>query len=518
MTKDSFAPEARRRLKTLQANTCTEAENAALVELAHNPDCASAWELLGRIYSIKHQFLNARDAFDRAFKSAMPTDCQSVIAWASALSRFDSVAGVEKIASAMPEARSAEDFFQVSLEAERQGAIELAGRAVRRAIQLAPHHSVYSLQLARVEQSFGRSDSAAAIYRAIIQKPRQALDLVVRAWFGLMDLKTVRLNSTELEALQSLFKSVQLATHRSLLGFALGKALEDAGQYVHAYDAFNAANEAARESNPWRADAFDLFARDSFERFKDLPISESRRGSELIFIVGLPRSGTTLVEQILAAHDQVEGAGELPFLPMLIQEESARLGKPYLDWAAVATEADWKRLAQIYLQHTARYRLQKPISTDKLPENWHYLGAIRSMFPAARIVDCQRDPLETAWSCYKQLFAPGRVAFSYKMENLARYWQAHQRTLADWRRVAPTLYVLDYEKLVRDPEVQIRELLKALQLSFDSKCLDPHKAVRSVNTPSSGQVRAPIAVGKKISANYVDLMARFKAEFLVDYC
>ncbi len=279
-----------------------------------------------------------------------------------------------------------------------------------------------------------------------------------------------------------------------MLEFALGKALEDAGEYESALAVFRRANDAVRASSRWDGPAFARRITELGAAFHDRPIAQGPpQGREAIFIVGLPRSGSTLVEQVLAAHPQVAGASELPYLNQVIDAESRRRGRPFPAWVGAASAEDWARLGRNYLDSSARWRTERPIATDKLPDNWMLVGAIRAMLPEARIIECRRDPLETCWSCYKQLFGPGLANFSYDFESLAQYWNACEQ-MGDWctREYPQHFRIQSYEALVADPEAQIRELLEFCQLPFESACLEFQGAQRAIRTPSALQVRQPL--------------------------
>ncbi len=217
----------------------------------------------------------------------------------------------------------------------------------------------------------------------------------------------------------------------------------------------------------------------------------------------MPRSGSTLVEHILATHPDVEGANEIPDLPQVIDDESRRRGQPFPQWVSAATATDWHRLGQDYLTRTARWRAQRPRFTDKNVINWPLLGAVRLMLPGAKIIHCHRDPVETCFSCYRQLFRHG-VHYSYDLDEMAEYYRDYQRLSAFWLTRHPQ-HVLDfpYETLVQQPERQIRRLLFFCGLPFDPACLAPHQTKREVlSTASAAQVREPIRVETAHSAPY----------------
>ncbi|MET0232018.1 MAG: sulfotransferase, partial [Rhodanobacteraceae bacterium] len=216
-----------------------------------------------------------------------------------------------------------------------------------------------------------------------------------------------------------------------------------------------------------------------------------------------PRSGSTLVEQILAAHPDVEGASELPDLEAVILEESTFRNQRFPEWVASATPADWQRMGERYLHRTRRWRESKPRFTDKMPDNWLLAGAALAMLPGARVVNVRRDAVETCWSCFKQLFGAGRHGYSYDLSDLAETWRDYDRLSTFWaRRFPDRVREQSYEKLVAEPEAETRALLDFGGLAFDPACLEPHAATRSVRTASAAQVREPLHAGTARSAAY----------------
>jgi tetratricopeptide (TPR) repeat protein len=398
-------------------------------------------------------------------------------------------------------AKSASDWRTLSIELDRHGHVEQAAEAIERALALAPDDPVSLLQRARCAAATGRAAQAAEACRALIARGQ----LSARAWFALTDLKVVPLADGELERLRADAAAAGgSAEEREMLAFALGKALEDAGRLDEAFGAWRHANALAATTHPWDGAAFDReveTVRRAFET--DGAAADHDAGREVIFLVGLPRSGTTLVEQVLAAHPQVEGASELPYLGQVLAGESRRRGRPLAAWAPQATPGDWARLGREYLAVSARWRTRRPVHTDKLPGNWLYAGAALRMLPNARVVDCRRDPVETCWSCFKQLFGPGMVHFTYSFEGLAGYWHAYDQLSRFWAgRLPGRFHVQGYEALVNDPPAQVRALLDACGLPFDAACLESHRAQRAIRTPSALQVRQPMRTVSAPGARY----------------
>jgi len=321
-------------------------------------------------------------------------------------------------------------------------------------------------------------------------------------------MKTRPLSEADREQLASALHQAGLGpTDRIAMGFALGKVCEDQGRYTQAFAALNQANAEFRRLNPWNACAFRAHAEALFAASARLPAApDSGLGREVIFIVGLPRSGSTLFEQILAAHPEVEGASELSDLEQVIAEESTRRRQPLLQWIGVAGSDDWQRLGRRYLQLTARWRRDKPRHTDKLPSNWLLGGMLGAMLPGARIVDARRDALEAGWSCYKQQFYK-LPHFACTLTDIAAYIRDYERIMGGWQAAAPQrIRIQRYEALLAAPEREIRDLLVFCDLPFDPACLDHQHAKRNVRTASAAQVRQPLQRDTTRAARYGALL------------
>lgn len=513
---DSFAPHAAKILALIDSGQLKESERRITVALAEQPTSPSARFALAKLHAAAAQ-LPASNAILLALIDELGERYAFLALLASNQARLgDSQAAYRSLCQAEEAAESAQEFVDVSIEADRQGQSEIALRAIERALRLKPQLDLAHLQRARVLQSTGAIAEAEIIYRSLIAKNR----LRARAWFALMDLKTSRLSAQELQQLSAHYQITQAPEEKMLLAFALGKALEDAGQYPQAFARLIEANRMAQRQNPWNAQAFAraIDVALTATATKSLAKQTGGRGHNLLFLVGLPRSGTTLVEQVLAAHPNVCGAGELPHLPQLIADESTRRGTTYPFWLSELSDHDAERLGEEYLRLTARWRTTHRISTDKLPENWQHIGLISRILPGARIIDCLRDPTETAWSCYKQLFAPGRVPFSYRFEDLGAFWRNYRSAMLGWAQagLSDRIYNQSYEKLITDTEAQVSALLDFCDLEFDARCLSPHLAKRDVHTPSAAQVRQPMRAASMKTPGYGELMQALRQQFIQD--
>jgi hypothetical protein len=340
-------------------------------------------------------------------------------------------------------------------------------------------------------------------------RPESAL-----AWYGLSTVRSARFSEADLRAIEGVYARDDLSgDERISAGFALAKALEDQGRYTEAFSLLTAANAAKRRQLHWDARVFSQYVDALDAAFVRAPATAApaERGNEVVFIFGLPRSGSTLVEQILAAHPSVSGANELDDLTLVIATESKRRGSPFPAWVPATTPKDWERLGNEYLELTARWRRHRPVFTDKGLSNWGYVGALRAMLPGARLVNCRRDPVENCLACFRQAFAK-EFGFTYDLAEIAAFWRDYDRLVRLWHRRYPgRIHDVVHERLVADPETEIRALLAFCGLPFETSCLRFHEVERTVLTASAAQVRQPIRSDTARAARYGTLLDPLRA-------
>ena len=384
-----------------------------------------------------------------------------------------------------------------------------AERAYAQAIACDPNHVDAHLGRADALRSLGDIDGAASECRHAIGLSPRAL----RAWSKLANLKTIEFSAAEIAQMQRLLgESTLRPEDRASLGFALAKAFDDAGRDAEAEAMLMQANACKRRLESWDADAFHRKVEATARAFATLPPSASPPdlGHEVIFVVSMPRSGSTLVEQILASHPEVEGAGEISDLARVLDEESTRRDAEFPDWAPQASPEDWRRMGEAYLARTARWRAKRPRFTDKSLDTWLHAGAAMAMLPGAHFVNVRRDPLETCLSVFRQLFGRGH-GYSYDPKELARFWRDYDRLARQWQTMQPDrLHDFTYERLLADPEAEIRALLACCNLPHADACLRFHETERDVRTPSSGQVRQPLRRDTARASRYPVLAATFR--------
>ncbi len=361
--------------------------------------------------------------------------------------------------------------------------------ALKRAVKLAPDHWNARALLADLLRTQGLIDDARSEYNQLLaERPCTGA-----AWWGLADLRDAPFTADDAKLMRAALKDPG-ATVDDLIAirFALARAMEDAGAYAESLQILAEGNAMAHSRQAWDAEKFSC-AVDEISDVFSKPIRGANKdlGKEVIFITSLPRSGSTLVEQIFASHSSVDGAGELPDLPLVLNEESRRKGIAFPKWVPEMLPNDWERLGQRYLERTARWRKDRPIFIDKLLNNWMYIGAIRAMLPAARIIVCRRDPLETCFSCYRQHLANNEYTHSFA--DLADFWHRFDRSVTDAIDAYPdAVFDHKYESLLADPEQQIKRLLAFCGLPFEDACVNFHRTVRQIRSPSATQVRQPL--------------------------
>ena len=353
------------------------------------------------------------------------------------------------------------------------------------------------LSMAHALKTLGRHDEAVAAYRqAAVCRPAFG-----DAYWSLANLKTYRFTDGELGRLQVLQQQPGIGPQDLYhLHFALGKGLEDRGDYAGSFSCYERGNAAKRTESSYRPEIIENNTRQQIEVCsRDFFAAREGWGApsrEPIFIVGLPRSGSTLLEQILASHSQVEGTQELANVQQIVAELRGRDATPDDSryprvLAELSAEDCWQRGEQ-YLAGARIYRTDRPFFIDKMPNNFRHLGLIHLMLPNARIIDARREPIACCFSNFKQLFAKGQE-FTYSLEDIARYYRTYLELMSHWDAVLPgAILRVQHEAVVDDLESSVRRILNFCGLDFEPACIEFHKTVRSVRTASSEQVRQPL--------------------------
>jgi len=377
------------------------------------------------------------------------------------------------------------------------GRYEEALQTFRELLPISAQPADLHLSIAHALKTLGRQSEAIDSYRAAAAARPAFGD----AYWSLANLKTYRFTDDELMRMRTEEAREGVATvDRYHLCFALGKALEDCGDYTGSFGYYERGNALKKQESRFSIDSLER----TVQAQKALCTREffaARTGwgcaaPDPIFIVGLPRAGSTLLEQILASHSQVEGTMELAEIPRLVHHLNGREqgGQPghYPHVLAQLDVESLRKAGEKYLADTQAYRHGKPFFIDKMPNNFRHIGLIHLILPNARIIDARREPMACCFSNFKQLFASGQE-FTYGLGDIARYYRAYLELMAHWDRVLPGKVLrIQHEQLVADLESHVRHMLEFLGLPFEPACLEFYKTERSVRTASSEQVRMPI--------------------------
>lgn len=376
---------------------------------------------------------------------------------------------------------------------------EEAEASYKNALKLDPNLSGAHLGLGHVLKTLGKQDEGIAAYRKAMELRPNFGEI----HYSLSNLKTFVFTDEEINDMIARLDSGQISNESVVhFSFALGKAFEDAKDYDRAFDYYSRANQAHRETiayDPVQTEIIhgkirDVFNHDLFKHFADTDYGCPDAAP--IFILGLPRSGSTLLEQILASHSQVDGTSELPDLSLVSQSLTDRAsGVTYPGAMPDLTPQKLRELGEKYISQTMRHRSGGVYFTDKMPNNFPHVGFIQLILPNATIIDARRHPLDSCLGCFKQHFAKGQT-FTYDLFELGEFYLEYQQMMDHWDTVLPgkVLHV-QYEEVVADLETQVRRILDHCGLPFEENCVNFHNTDRAVRTASSEQVRQPIYSG-----------------------
>ncbi len=411
----------------------------------------------------------------------------------------------QKFEKALEQARILRDahpenrLFELTLANENVavGNFDEALEVYDRVIREHPDFEQVHLSRGHAQKTIGRLDEGIESYRGAYRARPDFGD----AFWSLANLKTYRFTDAEIAHMRDYVERAETSdTDRFHFCFALGKAYEDRDDFAESfawYERGNALRLAGVRYDPDRmeqamsrqietCDESFCRARDAFGSDRDDPI----------FVVGLPRSGSTLLEQILASHSRIDGTMELPnIIATAHRLNGRRLLTEEARYPAILADLDtdhFRKLADAYIAETAVHRQGAPRFIDKMPNNFLHVGLIHLMFPKAKIIDARRHPMGCCFSGFKQLFADGQE-FTYGLDEIARYYRAYVKLMKHWDRVLPGVVLrVHYENVVAHTEEQVRRLLDFVGVPFEESCLEHHRTERSVRTPSSEQVRQPI--------------------------
>lgn len=482
----------------LEQERSTEAETALRFAIEADPNLADAWSHLGVALRNQGRYTEAETYYRQAL-ALMPD-------YADAHNNLGNVLREQKrYAEAVECYRQAlklnpdfaEAHYNIGNVHKEQDHYQDAEAGYRKALEARPHYPEAHNKLGNALKEQGRMDEAAVAFEdAITLKPD-----FIKAHFSLSAIKTYRDGDPHIAILEELADRVGGLSDemRMRYWFTMGKMREDLGHADTSFTAYKEGNDIKRASLQWDDKAEDAI----MQRMKEVFSKEffathpkpTHGGKAPIFIVGMPRSGTSLLEQILATHPGVYGAGELTEMLKAVTAAMPEANPmKFPDAIQDFSAEDFRRVGESYCDAVWKRSPDAVRITDKLPSNFYFIGMIHLVLPHAKIIHAMRDPMDSCFSCYSRLFNENNLAFSYDLETLGRYYGRYIDLMRHWHAVLPPGTILDmrYEEMVADTEGQARRLLEYLGLPWDEKCLDFHKNKRPVKTASAAQVRKPI--------------------------
>jgi tetratricopeptide (TPR) repeat protein len=479
-----------------RAGRLEEAEAAYREVLKHNPRNLEALRLLALIAITTEHYGQAEKLLQRAIEIAPDFIAAWIDLSRTQLERLDLAAALDSIRRAEQlNPRSANVQVHIANVLARSGRHAEAVETYRKAIELNPTATGGYLGLGNTLKTIGRQGEAVAAYRRATQLRPELSE----SWWSLSNLKTFRFEDGEVAVMERQLANERLPDEaRVQFSFALAKAAEDRGDFARAFELYESGNRTRRAQenyDPVQTEVINdrivnVFNADFLARHAGAGDPDPAP----IFVVGLPRSGSTLVEQILASHSQVDATHELPEVGRLITRIN-RERKDRVSYPEAVRDFDreqWADLGRAYIADTRKYRRDAPRFVDKMPNNFACIGLLSLALPNARFINTLRHPLDTCLSCFKQLFARGQP-FTYDLMELGEYYLQYRRLMAHWHAVLPGRVLdLHYEDMVADQEGQTRQLLEYCGLGWEDACLRYYETERAIRTASSEQVRRPI--------------------------
>ena len=483
-----------------------ESETALIARIERHPDDAAAIRLLGEVKWRQGNLSEAQTLVERALELAPGFDLARAFLVRLLLQANQLRDALEQAETLMrsPMQAPAYDLLLASVLV-RLGDQEKARDIYLRALERQPDQPQVWQNLGHVLKTMGSQQDAVHAYRqAVRHQPTMG-----EAWWSLANLKTVRLGDADIAAMEAALTTLEEISEDRRedtfhLHFSLGKAREDKGDFAASFRHYDAANRLRRGMVRHDAHGFSKEVAMTADAFAAEFLALMGEGGCLapdpIFVVGLPRSGSTLVEQILSSHSLVEGTMELPEMMIIASRLQSRIDDgEFTDLREVLsslTPADRRRLGEEYIERTRVHRkTSKPHFIDKMPNNWQNVGLIKLILPNARIIDVRRHPMSCCFSGWKQHFARGQ-AFSYDLGEIGRYYRDYVSLMHSFDAAAPgAVHRIFYEDLVTGTEREVRRLLGHLGLAFEPSCLEFYRNDRAVRTASSEQVRQPIFTG-----------------------
>ena len=448
------------------------AERIFIKVLQLDPSFSLAWDNLAKLYRIQNKLLKSIPAFENLIKLD-PSNFEALVSLGT---------------------------IYIKLSKYHEGI-----KLYEESLKIKPENPRVYLSLGHALKTIGeRKKSEAAYQNTIKYFPSSG-----EAYWSLANLKTYEFSDKEIANMELSLKRNMHQNELIQMHFALGKAYESNKQFNKSFKHYKEGNWQQRKQISYNAEDYKISIDEMINFFENnnniLDLKAEAGSDEPIFILGLPRSGSTLIEQILASHSLIEGTQELPNI-MAISRDIKLIDQKngYPDNLLKLNQSSFDELGKKYIDETKWARSSKPFFIDKMPNNFFHIGLIKLILPKAKIIDARRNPMDACFSCFKQYFAKGQH-FTYDLDDIARYYKDYVRLMDYWNKLFPDeIFTIQYEQIIENPNDRISDLLEFCNVKFEDNCLNFHKSKRAVKTASSEQVRQPMyKTGINYWRNYI---------------
>ena len=436
------------------------AERLFLKVLQLDPSFSLAWDNLAKLYRIQNKLLKSIPAFENLIKLD-PRNFEALVSLGT---------------------------VYIKLSKYHEGI-----KLYEKSLKIKPENPRVYLSLGHALKTIGEREKSEAAYHNAINY----FCLSGEAYWSLANLKTYEFSDKEIINMESSLTKNIHPNEMTQMHFALGKAYESKRQFDKSFEHYAEGNWQQRKQISYNAEDYKISIDeliDFFDKNKNLfNLKAQSNFDDPIFILGLPRSGSTMIEQILSSHSLIEGTQELPNILTISRDiKLIDQKKGYPNNLLGLDQSSFDDLGKKYIDETKWARSSTPYFIDKMPNNFVHIGLIKLILPKAKIIDARRNPMDTCFSCFKQYFAKGQH-FTYDLDDIARYYKDYVRLMDYWKQLFPEeIFTINYEQVIDNPNDRIRDLLEFCNVKFEDSCINFHKSKRPVKTASSEQVRQPM--------------------------
>ncbi len=499
-------------VRHLQASRFRKAENAFKKILVEDENNIDALRFMG-ILAFKS---GNHDIAEAMFTRALQVDPTYTLVWANLAQVFSVTGQLDKAKKSFKNILNMEPKNGL-IWAEYGTVLTKLARysdgkdAYLKALKFKPNSPRVYLSLGHVYKTMGEIDNSINSYKSTIKQN----NLSGEAYWSLANLKTYSFTNDEIKNMEATLDTEISDIERCQMHFALGKAYEVKKDYNNSFINYSKGNRVKKGLIKYSSRETSEKTKKVLNFFNEENISSLSNSSTLdrdpIFVLGMPRSGSTLIDQIISSHSMVDGTQELPNIIKIAAELNNDSDDNYPEVLEDFKSNELSALGLDYIKETKWARESAPFFIDKMPNNFIHIGLIKTILPNAKIIDTRRDAMDTCFSCFKQFFARGQL-FTYSLEDLGNYYVDYIKAMNHWHKVyGEDIYTVHYDNVINNTESTIRELIEYCELPFEDNCLEFYKSSRPVKTPSAEQVRQPIyKSGLNYWKNYADFLSPLK--------